>query len=569
MRPTITLLENEARKAILKGVNTVYNAVKLTLGPEGANALAYRTFGRGPRIFDDGHATAQIIEPKNEAEKLAATAFKEATSQTNQKAGDGTATTTVIGGVLINNILGNVSNAIFSTTTKIGVKKISRELLTLSKQVQEKVKERAKKVESLEELEKIAFISMGNQEISKTIAKVVWEVGLDGFIDVVEGYKGELETEVIKGARFAAKPAGKGFINNPKRFEMVIEDCAVLLTNYKIDNIRQADVLFSRILKNNKKIAVLAPDFSDNILQGMHQIMYKPVEGGFMKTGLDVWPVKVPSLRTEQFEDLAIYFGANFIDKNTGKKLENIEDTDLGFVTKLVVKDSENRDDAVALGGRGSVEQQMKVENKEYKVTSPVSERIKVLKSQIAEERDDIRKKLLERRIASLASAVGVIRVGASTTAESIPLKLKIEDAQYACKSALEEGYVKGGGLCLKEIAEELPESILTPALKAPYEQIQENNEEKLEIGDDVIDPAKVVRLAVEHAVSVAAHLITVKVLVAEEEEKSPIEGYMEIAKALRVHNALWARRENVKIENMEEIEKDHMRIVEQQEGRD
>ena len=277
-----------------------------------------------------------------------------------------------------------------------------------------------------------------------------------------------------------------------------------------------------------------------------------------------MFPVKVPSLRTEQFEDLAVYFGATFINKDTGKKLENTEDTDLGFVQKLVVKDTENREDAVAIGGKGVLEEKMKVADQDYQVSSPVAERIKILKEQIGEERIETHKKLLERRIASLASAVGVIRVGASTNAESLPLKLKIEDAQYACKSALEEGYVKGGGLCLKEIAEELPESILTEALKAPYEQIQANNEEPLEIGEDVIDPAKVVRLAVEHAVSVVANLITCKILIAEEREKNPAEGYEAIAKAINRHNVMFAKKEGILKENMDEMEADQLRMFEE-----
>lgn len=562
MKTTKTLIGNSAREKILKGVNAIYNVTKLTLGPESGSALMYRTYARGPRIVDDGHTIAQVIEPKDEFERLVAQTFKETASQVNAQVGDGTTTTQVIAGVLINDIFSKMSDTSLSyvSASKLSVQKIKKELLNLSKQIQEKIKEKSKKVETIENLERIASVSLGNEEIGKIVAKIVWDVGVDGFIDVIDGYKGELETEVIKGARFPAKPGAKAFINNPKRFEMVMEDCPVLLTNYKLDNDIQVRQTFQRLLQKNSKLIILAPDFSEQVLISMVQTT---------KQGVFMFPVKVPSLRTEQFEDLAVYFGATFINKDTGKKMENTEESDLGFVAKLVVKDTENREDAIAIGGKGINENKMKIANQEYAVSSPVAERIKILKEQINEERIESHKKLLERRIASLASAVGVIRVGASTMAESLPLKLKIEDAQYAAKAALEEGYVKGGGLCLKEIAEEMPENILTKSLKAPYEQIQENNEEPLDIGEDIIDPTKVVRLAVEHAISVAANLITVKIIIPEMDEKSPVEGYEEIAKALRVYNSLWAKKEGIIKENIEEQHKDMMRIYENEDGKD
>lgn len=563
-RNTKTFLGNEVKEKILQGVREISEPLKLTLGPQAGTALMYRTYARGPRIVDDGHTIAQVIEPKDEAVRLVAQAFKEATEQTNKKAGDGTTGTTVVASQIIEEVLGG-SGTVFQSASKnrLSVQKTKKELLALSKQIQEKVKEKAKKVESLEELEKIAFVSLGDEKLGKIVADMVWKVGVDGHIDVVDGYKGEIETEVIEGARFPAKIAAKYTINNPKKFEMVVEDIAVILTNYKLDNVKQVDQMLGNVLKGNKKLVILAPDFSELVLQGMFQIMFAPLrEGGFARTGTDIYPVKVPSLRTEQFEDLETYFGANFINKNTGKKLENITDQDLGFVEKLVVKDTENREDAIAIGGKGTREAQMKVGSKDYQVSSPVAERIAVLKSQVIEERQDMNKKLLERRIASLASAVGVVRVGASTSAEALPLKLKIEDAQYACKSALEEGYVKGGGLCLKEIAEELPESLATKALKAPYQQIQDNNDGELEIGEDIIDPAKVVRLIIDNAFSVAANLITCKIIIPELDEPNPADGYQEIAKALRVMNAIEAKKNGILKENLDMMEQDHQKIL-------
>lgn len=570
-KPTKTLIGNSAREKILKGVNAIYEPLKLALGPEAGRALMYRTYGRGPRMTEDGHTIAQVIEPKDEFENLVAQSFKEGISKTNEKAGDGTTTTGVISGKIVNDILSDLSSSEFAIGgSKRGVKKILRQLFEISKQIQEKIKEKSKKIETLEDLEKIAIVSLGNEEVGKIVAKIVWDVGVDGFIDVVDGYKGELETEVIEGARFPAKPGAKAFINNPKRFEMIIEDCKIILTNYKLDNLEQFRKTIEKLINTNKKIAILAPDFSNIVITSCFQTMFQPLQGGgFSRTGIDLWPVKVPSLRTEQFEDLAIYFGANFINKETGRKFENTEDIDLGFISKLIVKDVENREDAIAIGGKGTFESRQKVADKEYKVVSAVAERIKILKEQIIEERMDSHKKLLERRIASLASAVGVIKVGASTTAESLPLKMKIEDSQYACKSALEEGYVKGGGLCLKEIAEEMPESLLTNALKAPYEQIQANNEEPFEVSEDVIDPTKVVRLSVEHAISVAANLITCKILIPEIEERPAYDGYKAIADSIMTYVKFWARKEGLIKENETEMGKDLLREWEEKEGKD
>ena len=563
MKNTKTKLESQARIKILRGVNAIYYPIRLALGPASGRALIHGKYGRGPRITEDGDTIANSIEIKDEFEKLAADAFREATNKTNQKAGDGTTTTTVIAGSLINKIFLNLSKtseslALDSNNSNTNVKKISQELLALSKEVQERIRSKAKKIESLEELEKIAIISMGDEKIGKIIANIVWEVGLDGFIDVVEGFKGEIETEIIRGARFPAKPGAKGFLNNPNKFEMIAKDAKVILTNYTLDNIGQIREVFGNLVKTNKKIVVIAPDFSQSVLTAFFNTNFTIGEdGSFTKTPYDIFPVRVPSLRTEQFEDLAVYFNAKFIDKNTGMKFENIVDTDLGFVEKLVVKDTENREDALAIGGGGSIEARMKVADKDYQISSKVAERIQVLKDQIAEERIESHKKLLERRIASLASAVGIIRVGASTSAESLPAKLKIEDAQYACKSALEEGYVRGGGLCLKEIADEMPTNLLTAALKSPYDQIQENNGEPFTIPDDVIDSAKVVRLAVEHAVAVVANMITVKILIPEEREMDPAEGYTKIAEAIMGYNKLFNKKEAIFKENELEMKLD------------
>ena len=195
--------------------------------------------------------------------------------------------------------------------------------------------------------------------------------------------------------------------------------------------------------------------------------------------------------------------------------------SDLGKLDKLVVKDTEAKEDATALGGLGA-------KSKLVGDSNPVMERIKTLKNQLEETRPENFKKLLERRIASMGSAIGVIRVGGTTDAQNLYKKLKIEDAVYACRSALRKGYVKGGGLCLKEIAKDLDNNILTDTLNAPYEQIKASGLDK--IGKDVIDPAEAIYYAVEHATKVVANLITVESIVQEEEQRSEYEGLNNIA---------------------------------------
>lgn len=550
-KPTLLLLSEAARKKVLKGTNLIYNAVRLTIGPEGGNALLYGTFGRSPRLTNDGRTIAGVIEPEDPFERMAAKSFKEAAENTNSKAGDGTTTTIVIGGKLLNDVFAKLDESASEIRTQAagssrGVMKIKREMQSALLPILEKIKERAKKVESLEELERIAIVSVEDEKLGKIVAKMAWEVGLDGFIDVVEGFKGEIETEVIRGMRLPAKVAAKAFVNNPQRYEMTAQDVPCVVTNYALDNAAQVNA-FTQNLKT-AKLAIFAPSFSENVLVGLV---------GAFKNGFHVYPVACPSLRTEQFEDLATYLGAKFVNKDTKNNLEGIQQDDLGFAEKIIVKDTNDREEATIVGGDGDLEGEKDVAGKQMKVSSAVQDRIKLLRAQMTETKVELHKKVLERRIASMASAVGIIRVGGLSQSEVTYQKLKLEDAVYASRAALQEGYVKGGGLCLKEIAEELPETILTSALKAPYDQIQANADGQLEIGDEIVDPAKVVRLALEHSVSVVSNLATVKIIAPEKEDVVAGDGYMAIAKAIFFYVKMWGKKEGLIRENADEMEKD------------
>lgn len=551
-QPTKTLLDTKAQEAIVRGVRAIYEPVRRTLGPSGSNALLYRTYNRGSRITNDGITIAGVIEPKNEFDQLVSSTFREAAKKTNEKAGDGTTSTVVIGGKLILGMfdtLSESSSIIQTNSSKKSVIALKNELIEAKDKVIEKIKERAKEIKTIEELEEIACVSVEDQELGKVISKMVWEVGVDGFVDTVEGYKGEIETEIIKGMRFPAKVAAKAFVTNPARFEMIAQEVPTVVTNFAFDNPVQLRFCNANVLETSK-LVIFAPSFSEPVLVELVKAW---------KNNFQIYPVLTPSLRTDQYEDLATYTASTFINKDKGMKLDRITKADLGYAEKIVVKDTDAREDAAVIGGGGTKDREVKVNNMEMSAKSAVAERIETLQKQVDETKDDIRKKMLQRRIASMSSAIGIIRVGASTQAESLYKKLKIEDAVYASKAALQEGYVKGGGLCLKEIAEELPESLLTEALKAPYEQIQENAG-GIEIGESIIDPAKVVRLSVEHAVSVASNLITVRVIIPESREKNPAEGYEAIADAIMTYTKFWARYQGLLKENELEIEKDNMR---------
>lgn len=561
MQPTKVLMHNKAREAILRGINVVYEAVRQSMGPQGGNGLIYGLYSRPYRITNDGVTLAEVIEPKDEFESLGAKAIQDAAKQTNLKAGDGTSATVVIAGKLINDIfpkisqLGDVSEfeqALQSKQKQQGVMEIKKQLFETRKKVVQAIKDSSQKIESEEQLTKIATISVENEQLGKTISEMAWKVGMGGYIDIVEGHKGEIETELIEGSRFPAKVPAKVFVNNLARYEMIVTDTPILLTNFVVDKITMHTFLAR--LKDLPKLTIIAPEFKESALLVMAQINKK--NGDLIYT-----PVKAPSLKTVQFEDIEVFTGARFINKDRGDKPENISNADLGFLSKLVVKDADTREDAVALGGRGTQKREVNLGGKNNAVVDEtnIEQRIRQLQDQLKETREEGQKNLLRRRIAGLSSAVGVIRVSADSDAETYYLKKKIEDAIYACKAALEEGYVKGGGLCLKEIAETLPEDdLLRPALLAPYQQIQQNAG-GLEIGEEIIDPTKAIRCAVEHAVSVAANLATVKVIITHEREKSPGDGYQAIADAIKLYALYWAKERGIIKENELEIEKDNM----------
>lgn len=553
---TSLLTGAEARKKIKSGVNKVYNTVKITLGPEGRNALLPRTFNRGPRITNDGVTIAELARQLQDPhERLAAEAFVEGSKKTNELAGDGTTATSVIAGTLFNDVSHNRDaeqvNVIGGKKNKQGFRSLRAELIKTKDLVIAEIKTNSKPIKNLADLEKIATVSIGKEDekTAKIIANMVWQVArdssggyVDNHIDVVEGFKGEIETEVVQGHRFPAKVPNRLFVNNPDRFEMVLEDMPIIITNEKIESWVAIDAFVGR--SGLKKFAIFAPDFSDAVLK----VLAATIKAGMVH----IYPIKTPAMRTEQLDDLAVYTGARVIDKIAGDKFENITEKDLGFAGRIVVRETENKEDAILTGGKGKKEE--------------INKKMLTLKKQKLEAKNELLKIQLDRRIANLNSAVGIIRVGATTDNESLFLKLKIEDGVYACKAALEEGYVQGGGLCLKKIAETLGKNILVNALMAPYNQIQENSGE-IEIGKEIIDPAKVIRLEVEHGISVAMMLLTCDISIPEAEKKTEYDGMNELAKALSNLSYYFAKQHSLIAENgaeeREGMQKEFNRIME------
>lgn len=562
-RPTKTLIGEKAQKKILEGINAILIPTRLTFGPQGKNALIYRTLNRGPRITNDGVTVAEIQEPKDPFVNLVAETFKETCNKTNEKEGDGTTLTAILGGVLFNEIYRRQSeNGGGISTSKVGVQTLKNEILESAKKVKEEIKKSAKTVKSLEELKKIASVSVQDKELGDIIAEMAWKVGVDGFIDTVEGYKGKIETEVIEGMKFPARAAGGGaFLTNPKKYEMVAEECPIIITNFKLDNVAQVTKVIGEMLKENKKLIIVAPSFSSNVLQLLlNTIIRKDKSGKVVASGVNIYPVQTPSLRTEQFKDLATYCDARFIDKETGAKFQNTTPNSLGFLDKIVVKTVEVGEEAMAIGGAGTKLSNTDKKDGDESDKTPIELRIEDLKGQLEEQKDERFKKLMERRIASMSSAVGIIKVGASTQANSLYNKHKIEDAVFACKSALKGGYVKGAGLCLKEISDKMKEDdILKSVLLAPWQQIQDSFDGELKIGDDIIDPANVVESAIEHATEVVAQLSTCDILTVEMEDPIPEEGNKMIAKVMMDAHILNLRASGIARENEEEILKDSM----------
>lgn len=500
----------EARELLKEGVDAVANVVKMTLGPYGRNVVVGLSEWKAPLVTNDGVTVARYVVLKNPIANLGAKIAMESAKRTNDLAGDGTTTSTVIMQAIVEKIFKKLDVPLMGSNEN--VMELYRKINVGKTMVVEELRKMAKPVNSLEELEEVAFAACENRELAKIVSELVWKVGPDGFIDVEErpGFDvGDVQSDLMEGMKFLGTYAADFMITNPEKREVRVNKVPILVTNHEVDDVslmRPANpnsTLLTDLAKTGtKNLIIFAPKFTKKSLLAFSYV----VQGA----GFRVFAIKVPSLTEEELSDVATYTGATFVDSRENMEISDVGTEKLGFAEKVIV----NRDDVVIVGGKGPKED--------------VDKRIGILKKQIEEEKTEMFKKKLKRRIASLSTGVGKIYIGARTETEKGYLKYKVEDAKNACKGALEEGTVPGGGLALKMIAEKLSsDDLLKEALVAPWKQIQENAGGSLELPKNLADPLKVTRLALENACSVAGTLITTEA--ALEEVDDDIEALREL----------------------------------------
>lgn len=520
----------EARQKILKGVRTLADAVKVTLGPKGRNVILDKSYGT-PHITKDGVTVAKEIELEDKHENMGAQMVKEVASRTADKAGDGTTTATVLAEAIYSEGLRNVAAGANPISLKRGMEKAV-------KAVVKKLQKSSKKIKDSHEIAQVATISANNdEEIGKIIAEAMQRVGKDGSITVEEAKGFETTLEVVEGMTFDRGYLSAYFMTNPETQECVFEDVFVLIHEKKINIVKDMIPILQAVAETGKPLLIIAEDVEGEALATL--VVNR------LRAGLKICAVKAPGFgdrRKAILEDIAIVTGGQVISDELGLKLENVTMDMLGRVKKAVV----NKDNTTLVEGAGKKER--------------IKERIALIKRQIEETESDYDREKLQERLAKLAGGVAVIRVGAATEVEMKEKKDRVDDAQHATAAAVEEGILPGGGVALvrcistvEDLAKTLDGDeatgarIIARALSSPLKQIAVNaglegaiilqQVEKLSenhgynaltgeyvdmINAGILDPTKVVRTALENAASIAGLLLTTEALVAENVEEKP-----------------------------------------------
>jgi chaperonin GroEL len=504
-RPRIFKSGAEAREVILNAVNKIADIVKSTLGPSGRNVLIDRGY-RKPRITNDGVFIAKSLDLKDPLEQVVATQLVEVADQTNKDAGDGTTTSLVIAQKIIQDGLKKIGAGGTLAGTTENVMDIKRSIDASLEKAIKNLDKQKRKATDRETLINVATTSLEDREMSEIIADMVLKIGDDGYINVLEGFHGEIETEVITGMQFDGTYAHEFMATNDSK-KAEYDDIAIVLTNHHIE--APSDIApFTRAWfeKGKKEIAIFAPKFSLETITDIAKAKSQ---------GVNILAVKIPALTDNQIDDVAAYTGAWFCNKEKGNQLSEITPEQFGNLSKIIVDD----DKVIAIGGNKMAAQ----------------ERIKSLKAEMKVEKDEMFRLKLDTRIASLASSVGVIKVGSSTEAQKGYMKLKLEDAVFATQHALKEGVVEGGGIALKKCAESLgKDDILYTALFAPYNQIRENAGGSIKVSKDIIDPVKVTKSALRNACYVSGMLLTTDTVVAIDRLKEQADAILEVAEVLK-----------------------------------
>ncbi|ACG80038.1 heat shock protein chaperonin, HSP60 (plasmid) [Phenylobacterium zucineum HLK1] len=518
----------DARDRMLRGVNILANAVRVTLGPKGRNVVIEKSFG-APRTTKDGVSVAKEIELEDKFENLGAQLLREVASKTNDQAGDGTTTATVLAQAIVQEGLKSVAAGMNPMDLKRGVDKAVAAVV-------EEIRATSKKVSSNEEIAQIGTISAnGEREIGAMIAQAMERVGNEGVITVEEARGLEMELEVVEGMQFDRGYVSPYFVTNPDRMETVLEDALVLIFEKKLTTLQPLIPLLEQVVQSGKPLLVIAEDIEGEVLATL--VLNK------LRGGLRVAAVKAPGFgdrRKAMLEDIAILTGGQFISEDLGIKLENVTIDQLGRAKKVII----TKDDTTIVEGAGD--------------KADIQGRIGQIRRQIEETTSDYDREKLQERLAKLAGGVAVVRVGGSTEVEVKEKKDRVDDAMHATRAAVEEGIVPGGGVALLRASKVLEGlnganddqnagiAIVRRALQAPIRQIAENagvegsivvgkilenasptfgfnaqTEEYVDLVQaGVIDPAKVVRTALQDAASVAGLLITTEAAVAEAPKK-------------------------------------------------
>ena len=514
----------EARKSLREGVDALADTVKVTLGPRGRNVVLDKKFG-APLIINDGVTIAREIELDEPFRNMGAQLAKEVSIRTNDVAGDGTTTATVLAQAIVTEGLRNVAAGADPMALKRGLDSGLRVVV-------DELRGMAAPVEQKNEIAAVATISGDNEEIGEIIADVMEKVGKDGVITVEEGQGIRMETEFTDGMQLDRGYVSPYFVSNPERMEAAIDDPYILITDRKISAVQDVVPLMEKLLQITKNFVIIADDVDGEALATL--VVNK------LRGTINVLAVKAPGFgdrRKQQLEDIAVLTGGTLITEELGRTLEQTQVADLGRARRVV----SSKDDTTIVEGSGSDE--------------AIQNRIKEIKAQIDVTASDFDREKLQERMAKLAGGVAVIKVGAPTEVELKEKKAKLEDALSATRAAVEEGIVVGGGCALLRADRALGDlddssagdqrtavRLLRTALEAPIRQISHNagqegsvvigkirKEEADSFGYDakrdlygdmlefgIVDPVKVVRSALENAVSIAGMVLTTESLVAE-----------------------------------------------------
>ncbi|HUZ11471.1 MAG TPA: chaperonin GroEL [Caulobacteraceae bacterium] len=519
----------DARDRMLRGVNILANAVKVTLGPKGRNVILEKSFG-APRSTKDGVTVAKEIELQDRFENLGAQLVREVASKTNDAAGDGTTTATVLAQAIVTEGLKYVAAGMNPMDLKRGVDRAVAKVV-------EEIKSTSKKVTTNQEIAQVGSISAnGDTEIGGMIAKAMDQVGNEGVITVEEAKSLETELEVVEGMEFDRGYLSPYFITNADKMEAVLEEPLILLFEKKLSTLQPLLPLLEAVVQSGRPLLIVAEDVEGEALATL--VVNK------LRGGLRVAAVKAPGFgdrRKAMLEDIAVLTGGQLISEDLGIKLENVGIDMLGKSKKITI----TKDDTTIVDGSGE--------------KADIEARISQIKRQIEDTTSDYDKEKLQERLAKLAGGVAVVRVGGATEVEVKEKKDRVDDALNATRAAVEEGIVAGGGVALLKASKALESlkgdnddqdagiQIVKRALQAPIRQIAENagvegsivvgkvldnpstvfgfNAQTEEYGDlvaaGIIDPTKVVRIALQDAASVAGMMITTEAAVVEAPKKN------------------------------------------------